>query len=127
MRTIIASCVLVVFSFGVIVADEFVGQITKVETKDGKTTISGTKKGKKKTDEAKEFSFTVAKDVKVNKAGKFDKDTKKFEVGDAIEGGIKSDIFKEITPEKPLAAFLTTDEKDMVTSILVTKAKKKKE
>ena len=118
---IVASCALVIFSFGVILADEFGAQITKIEVKDGKTTISG-KKGKK--DDAKEFSLSVAKDAKVFK-GKFNKEDKKWEAGDAIADGLKDELFKDVSAEKPVGVFLTT-EKDAVTQILV-KGKKKKE
>jgi hypothetical protein len=120
MRAIIASCVVGVLSLGIVLADDFACTITKIETKDGKTTISGVK-GKKKGEAGKEFGpLVVAKDVKVAK-GKFDKDTKSFTAGDAIEGGLKADAFKEVSTEKPLNAFLTTDTKDVVTQILTTK------
>jgi outer membrane lipoprotein-sorting protein len=114
------------------VADAFVflSRITKIETKDGKTTITG-KTGKLKvenvdgrikfspTGEAKEFSLSVSKDVKVAIA-RFNKDDKKFEAGDAIKGGLKNDIFKiEFSTLMPVSGYLTT-EKDTVTQILVT-------
>jgi hypothetical protein len=124
MRAIFASCAVIVLSLGVVMAEEFACQITKIETKDGKTMISGVK-GKKKGEAGKEFGpFAVAKDVKVAK-GKYDKDTKSFTAGDPIEDGLKAEEFKEISTEKPLNVTLTTDTKDVITQILVTKKKGK--
>jgi hypothetical protein len=122
MRMLIAICALAVFGLGAVVAEDFVGIITKIETKDGKTTISG-KKGNKK--DTTEFTLNVAAGVKVNYAGKYDKEAKKFAVDDPIEEGLKNDIFKKVSVEKPLFASISTDKDDNVTSI-VTGTKKKK-
>ena len=121
MRVLIASCVLVVFGLGTVVAEDFYGVITKIEVKDGKTTISG-KKGKKS--DTKEFTLNVAAGVKVNYAGKFDKEAKKFEVGDPIEDGLKNEIFKGVSAEKPLLAGISTDKDNNITSIVTGKKKK---
>jgi hypothetical protein len=59
----------------------------------------------------------------VNKGTK-KKGDEKFTVGDAIEGGLTSDLFKNATAEKGVLCAITT-EKDIVTQILVTKGKKK--
>jgi len=123
MRTIIASSVLVVFSLGALVAEEFVGTITGVKTADGKTTVSG-KKGKK--DDVKEWSFVVAKDVKVNKGSKKKGDAT-FTVGDAIKDGLQNEMFKDVSAEKGKGkqAFITTNDKNEITSILILGGKKK--
>jgi len=126
MRTIIASCSILVLSLGVLMAEEFGAVITKIETKDGKTTITG-KKGKK--DEAKEFTLTVAKDVKVNK-GKFDKVDKKVVAGDPLEDGLKNEYFKDVSGKDPTGSVgvtLITAEKDKEVFVIqiLTKGKKK--
>ena len=122
MRMLIASCALFVFGLGTVAAEDFFGVITKIETKDGNTMISG-RKGKKS--DVKEFTLNVATGVKVNYAGKLDKETKKFEVNDPIEDGLKNDMFKNISAEKPLFAYISTDKDNHVVSI-VTGSKKKK-
>ena len=122
MRMLVASCALIVLGLGTAVADDFYGVITKIETKDGKTTISG-KKGNKK--DTKDFTLNVAAGVKVNYAGKFDKEAKKFAVDDPIEDGLKNAIFKDVSAEKPLFAGISTDKDNNITSI-VTGSKKKK-
>src|SRR5436190_11868848 len=111
MRILIASCALLVLGLGTAVAEDFFGLVTKIETKDGKTTISG-KKGKK--DDTKEFMLNVAAGAKVNYAGKFDKEAKKFEVGDPIENGLKNDMFKNVSSDKPLYASISTDKDNNV-------------
>jgi hypothetical protein len=129
MRTIITGCVLAVFSFGFAVADDFFFSATKVEKKDDKWVVTGKKGGKKKDADAKDETFTIDGKVKVFKSGKgnFDKDTKKFtfEAGDAIEAGFKDEAFKEVSAEKPVNLYLTT-EGDKVTRVLVVQPFKKK-
>jgi hypothetical protein len=122
MRTIITGCVLAVFSFGIAVADDFLFSTTKVEKKDEKWVITGTKKAKK-GEEAKEMTYTIDGKVKVLK-GKLKKGV--AEEGDALEAGFKDDTFKEVGKEKPVNLYLTT-EGDKVTRVLVIGGKKKKE
>jgi len=120
MRAIVAGCALVVlFGPSTVVADDFFCLITRIETKDGKTTISGNK-GKKD-----EFTLDVSNEVKVAR-GKFNKETKMLEVAESVEDGLKSDAFKEVSAEKPLFAQLTTN-KDVVTQIIIGPKKKGKD
>jgi hypothetical protein len=126
MRTIIASCVLVVFGLGAVVADDFMATVTKIEKKDDGYLITG-KKGKK--GDAKEITYTIATTVKVNKGkAKFDKDTKKLdvEVGDVIADGFKDEMFSKVSMETPVQMYLTTDTSDKVTKVVVIAGKKKK-
>jgi len=122
MRTITAICTLAIFSLGAVMADDFVGRITKIETKDGTTTITGTR-GKK--GEEKDFKLTVAEKAKIAK-GKYSFKDMTAETGDDIKEGFKSDLFKDVSTEKPLRVYLTTDKKDVVTQLLVIEQKGKK-
>ena len=127
MRTIIASCVLVVFSLGVVVADDIFFTASKIEKKGDSYAVTGKKKAKK-GEEAKEMTFTIDAKVKVSKGkGMFDKDTKKFtvEVGDEITGGLGNEMFKDVSTDKTVGLYLTTDG-DKVSRVLVMAKKKKK-
>jgi hypothetical protein len=114
----------VVVGFSVAIADEINGTITKV---DGDKITVQPKKGKKDTEAPKAVTLSVTKDTVIKK-GKvnFDKDTKKvtIEEGDAIEGGLKNELFTSKFPEKGVAARITTDG-DKATKIVVTQGKKK--
>jgi hypothetical protein len=130
MRTIVASGVLVVFSFGVAVADDFFFSASKIEKKGDDWVVTGTKGKKKKGDDEapKEMTFTVSGKVKLFKGTfKFDPDTKKatFEAGDAIEKGFADEAFSAVSNDKKANLYLTT-EGDKVTKVLYMAKKKKK-
>lgn len=114
------ACVAVVlgFSVGLIMAEEFGVNIKKV---DGNTitAVKGAKKGEKGT----EVTLTTIADVKVLK-GNFNADTKKLEPGDPIEGGLKNKMFTEIG-DKGLNVRVTTNDDGKVTQIVVGGKKKK--
>lgn len=114
-------CVVAVLAvgLGVAVAEEFNATITRVDG--DKLEVLKKKKGVKEGEKA---TLTVAKDAKVVK-GKLNKDTKKFEAGDAIEGGLKAELFTKIG-EKGVGASITTDADGKVTQIIVMGGKKKK-
>jgi hypothetical protein len=101
---------------GLVLAEEFQGSITKVDG--DKVTVQKMKKGKADGDPV---VLTAAKDCKILK-GKFNKDTKKVEPGDAIEGGLKNEMFSKL----PLNARVTA-EGTTCSELVVTAAKKKKE
>lgn len=103
LRKIVCIGVILALSAGVAFADSFVAIITKVEgNKITFTPFEG--KGKK----GDEKTMKVAKDLKVVK-GKFNKETKKIESGDELEGGLKHKMFADI-PEKGIFARITTDD-----------------
>jgi len=108
-------CTLAVVGF--VVADEFNASITKVEG--NKNTFLKGKKG----DDQKEGSAEVASNVKVLN-GMFEKSDAGFKVnpGDAIEGGLKNEMFTKIG-EKGVSAQITTDDKGKVTQILAVQFK----
>ncbi len=92
-------------------AEEIRAVITKVEG--NKVTFAETKgKGEK----GPEKTMTVSDKVKVVK-GKYNKDTKATEAGDAIPEGLKADVFTKID-EKGVRATLVT-EGDKITEIRV--------
>ena len=76
------------------------------------------------------FWRVLATNAKVIK-GMFNKDDQKFVAGDAIEGGIKADMFKNATDEKGkgVNARLTIADdgadKGKITQVMVTGGKKK--
>jgi hypothetical protein len=103
-RKIVCIGVVLTLSAGVVFADQFGALITKVEG--NKVTFYPFEFKEKKKGEEK--TMKVAKDVKVVK-GKFNKETKSFEAGDEIEGGLKHKMFAEI-PEKGMFALIQTDD-----------------
>lgn len=106
LRKIVCIGVVLTMSAGVALADSFFALVTKVDG--NKVTFypfEGKGKDAKKGDEK---TMKTAKDVKVVK-GKFNKETKKFESGDEIEGGLKHKMFTEL-PEKGMFARITTDD-----------------
>jgi len=122
MKRFVLASVCVFALVGVVLAEEFNVTITGLETKDGKTTVSYLKKGKKGEDPTK-GSAVLAEKAKVVK-GMFNKDDKKFVAGDAIEGGIKSDTFKDVSADKGVGARITIADdgadKGKITQIMVT-------
>jgi hypothetical protein len=118
LRSMLCGVVLFAVS-GLVLAEEFGGNIMKVEG--DKITVQKTKKGKAEGDPV---VMTAAKDCKVSK-GKANKETKKIEVGDALEGGLKNAMFSTIG-EKGITARITADG-STISEIVVTGGKKKKE
>src|SRR5262244_1115515 len=122
MKKVVCAAVVAVLCVGVALAEEFTAVITKVEG--GKVTFAKGKFNKetKKFEKEKEQTLSVADKVKVVK-GKFNKETKKLEAGDALEGGLKNEMFSKIG-EKGVFATITTD-KDKITEIMVAGGKGK--
>ena len=116
MKKVVCAAVVAVLCVGIALADEFTAVITKVEG--GKVTFAKAKfdKETKKFEKEKEQTLPVADNAKVVK-GKINKDTKKFEPGEALEDGLKNEMFTKIG-EKGVFATITTD-KDKITQIMV--------
>jgi len=115
MRKIVIASTILMVSLGVALADEFGATITGIEG----NKVSFTKKAKKKGEAGEKGTLVAADNVKVSK-GKFNKDTKKVEAGDAIEGGLKGIKLGD----KGSPAVITT-EGEKITAIIVTTPKKK--
>jgi hypothetical protein len=118
LRKLIGGVVVLALCVGIALAEELQGVITKVE---GKKVTFTEMKGKEKGDTK---TLTVSDKLKVVK-GKFNKETKAVEVGDAIEGGLKADVFANIS-EKGVRAQIVT-EGDKITEIRVLRGGKKKD
>jgi len=114
MRTFVCSAVAVLCVVGLVLAKEEMSvSVKKIEG----GTMTYTKKVKK-GEEAKEMTIKVSDKVKVVK-GTFNKDTKKVEAGDAIEGGLKADALA-----KAFNATIVIDKEEVI-EIRVTGKKKK--
>ncbi len=123
-RKLFCSLVVMTIAVGFVLADEFQATITKVDG--SKITYQKYKKGKGKEKDGDPVTIEAAKDVKVLK-GKFDKDAKKFVEGDAIEEGLKAEMFTKATEEKGVGARITTsDDNKTVTKIVIAGGKGKK-
>ncbi len=122
---LVCTAMAVLVFVGVAMADTFPAIITEV--KDGKVTFfkaTFNKEAKKLEKDGDKMTLPAADDIKVSK-GKFDKDAKKFVAGDAIEGGLKADLFGKIG-ENGLNASITTDaDNKKVTEINIFGGKKK--
>jgi hypothetical protein len=118
-RRIIAVVAVAVVGVSFCIADEFRAVVTKVEG--NKVTFAETKgKGEKGTEQ----TLPLSDNAKIV-TGKFDKETKKVESGEALADGLKNDKFTKIG-EKGLRALVITDaDKKTITEIRVLEGKGK--
>ena len=118
-RSFMGALVVLALGVSITLAAEFRAVITKV---DGDKVTFTEMKGKEKGD-TKTLPADGAKVVQ----GKANKDTKKIEAGDALTGGLKSDVFGKIG-EKGVNALIVTDAGNTkITEIRVLGGKKKKD
>jgi hypothetical protein len=125
LRKLVCAVFMLMVTIGLVTAEEFTATITKVDG--NKITYQKylkAKKGEKAEKDGDAVTIEAAKDVKVFK-GTFNKDTKKVEAGDAIEGGLKAEIFTKISEKGVRASITTDDDKKVVTQILTVGGKKK--
>jgi hypothetical protein len=125
LRKFVCAAVIVVIGLGVALGDEFQAVITKIDG--NKVSFKKTKKGEAPGDE---MTLPVSSTAKIAK-GKFNQDTKKLEVGDTIENGLKNEMFSNIG-DKGVNVRITTDaDNKNITEIVVGgkggKGKKKKD
>ena len=121
LRKFVCAAVIVVIGLGVAMADEFQAVISKVDG--NKITF---KKQIKKGEFEDEKTLTVTADAKILKGSKYDAVTKKFEVTDPIESGLKNEMVPTIG-DKGVAATITTDaDNKNITGITVGKKGKGK-
>jgi hypothetical protein len=120
LRKIVCVGFVLALSVGVVFADQFGAIITKVE---GNKVTFYPFKNKEKGDEQ---TMKVAKDVKVVK-GKFNKETKKVEAGEEVEGGLKHKMFADIPEKGFFASIVTDDDNKRIKEIRVFSFKKKKQ
>ena len=117
IRKLFCSMIVMTIAIGFVAAEEFNAVIVKVDG--NKVTYQKFKKGKKGEKDGDPVTLPVDKDAKITK-GKFDFKEKKFEAGDAIEGGLKADIFKNATAEKGVFSRITTSEDNKKITAIAT-------
>jgi len=119
LKKALFAMLVVTVSIGLAAAEEFGAVVKKVEG--DKVTFVKTKKGK---EDGEAQTLPVADKATIAN-GTLNKEDKKYEKGDAIEGGLKASIFQKIG-DKGLAVRITTaDDNKSITQILVTKKKGK--
>jgi hypothetical protein len=120
------ACVGIVMTFclGICLADEFNAVITKIDGKN--VTFHKVKFADKKFEKGEEMTMPASGKVKVAK-GMFNKDTKKFEVGDEIAGGLKAEPLANIGEKGVLAHIVTDADNKKITQINIMKKGKKKQ
>ncbi|MBL8795347.1 MAG: hypothetical protein JNM56_15695 [Planctomycetia bacterium] len=112
LRKVLGAVLVSVLCVGFSLAEELRGVISKIDG--NKITFS---ERKSKDEKGPEQTLTVADKVKVVKA-KFNKETKKLEAGEELEGGLKNEMFSKIG-EKGLFATVVTDDDKKITEIRV--------
>jgi hypothetical protein len=129
IRKLFCAVVVMTVAVGFVLADEFQGAITKIDG--DKVTVQkmkgkGKGKGAKAEKDGDPVTMSIAKDAKIVK-GKFDMEAKKMVAGDAIEGGLKHEMFSKVSEDMPVMATITTDaDNKSITTIMVGGGKKKK-
>ena len=125
-RKLICSLFVMALCIGLVTAEEFTASIKKV---DGKNVTFLKFNFKDKDKKPEDTTLPVAADAKINK-GTRDFKAKETKVGDAIEGGLKNELFTKIEEKKGVLARITTSEDGKsITNIVVLPAfefKKKK-
>jgi hypothetical protein len=119
MKKFVFAAICSVTLTGYALADEFLAVITKVDGnnityykakaaagKGGKGGKGGGGFGGKAEKDGDAVKGTAAAKVAVLK-GAFDPDTKEFKAGDAIEGGLTNDMFKNASDDMPVTVTLT--------------------
>ncbi len=126
VRKIICALAVMAVSFGFVLADEFGAVITAVQ--DGKVTFQKFKKpaekGKKGEKDGDPVTLPLASNATISR-GKFNKEEKKIDIGDKLEGGLKNEAFAKVG-EKGVFARITTDaDNKQVTQIILMGGQKK--
>jgi hypothetical protein len=118
VRKIVCSLLILVLGVGITLAEEIRGIITKVDG--GKVTFVKVKFNKetKKVEKGDEQTLPVADNVKVVK-GTFNKETKKLEAGEAVDGGLKNEMFSKISDKGVGATIITDADNKKITEIRV--------
>jgi len=122
-RKMVCATFVMALCIGLVAAEEFTASIKKVDG--DKVTFTKLAFGKKDKDKKpEETTLPVATDAKITK-GKFDFKKKETEVGEAIEGGLKNELFTKIGEKGVIARITTSDDNKTITRIVVTTFGKK--
>jgi hypothetical protein len=119
LRKLICATFVLVCGVSIALADEFGASITKVDGNN--VTFTKMKKGEK----GEAMTLPAAKDVKVV-TGKYNKDTKSFEVGEALAGGLKNEKLSNIGEKGQRARIITSDDGKTITEIRIMQGGRKK-
>jgi hypothetical protein len=126
LRKLVCAFAVIAMAVGLATAEEFRANIKKIEggkvyfTKFARPATKGEKP------KGEDGSLPLADSVKVVKA-KFNQDTKKIEVGDAVSEGLKAEAFQKIG-ERGLSVRIVTDaDNKKVTEIQLLPERKKKD
>ena len=119
LRKLACAVAVLAFGFSVATAEEIFGSIKKVDGKE--ISVTKFKKGEKK---GEDVVLKLADKVKVVSA-KFNREEKKIEPGDELEGGLKNARFEKIGKGGIFARIITNDD-GVVTEIQVMPAFKGK-
>lgn len=122
IRRFLCAAVVTCVTLGFAMADEFNAVVTKVEGDKvtfHKTTVD---KDTKKTTKGEAMTLTVAKDAKIVSGKKM---KGKVEIGDALEGGLKSETFTKIDDKKGVNVQITTSEGNKAITQIAVIGKKK--
>jgi len=122
MRRLFAAAAALFLFAGIALADEFIAVITKVEG--GKVTFHKMEGKGKKAKKGEEMTLPLSTDAKFNtgKAGK----KGAVVVGEAIEGGARSETLTKIPETGRRARITTDDDNKKITGIVVIEGGKKK-
>jgi hypothetical protein len=116
-RKMVCAGVVLVCGLGAALADEFRAVITKVEGNN--VTFNKVLKGQKGA-KGESMTLPAAKNVKVAN-GKLNQDTKKFESGEPLAGGLTNEKLSSIGEKGQSAVIITSDDGKTITEILITK------
>jgi hypothetical protein len=97
LRKLLCSIFVMSLTMGLVAAEEFTAVIKKVDG--DKVTFAKFSFKDKKVEKGEDTVLPAAKDVKVTR-GIFNKEDKKFEPGEAIENGLKNEMFTKLGEKK---------------------------
>jgi hypothetical protein len=112
LRKLVCALFMLALCVGITLAEEIRAVITKV---DGDKVTFAETKGKGEKGPEKTLPATGAKVVK----SKFNKDTKKFEASDPVEGGLKNEMFTKIGEKGVFSTIVTDADNKKITEIRV--------
>jgi hypothetical protein len=120
LRRLMGAAIVLGLCVGITMADEISAIIIKVDGNQVTFAEAPKSKGEPK---GPEKTLPVSDSVKVLK-GKYNKETKKLEAGDAIEDGLKNNMFTKIGENGMRATIITDDDNKKITEIRVRGKKK---
>jgi hypothetical protein len=121
MRRFVCAVIVVVFTFSVALADEFLASVRKIDG-DKVTFVKKAKKGEK----GEEMTLPLAKDAKILK-GKYSNKTKTFTPGDPVERAAVTTMLEKAGAKGVNAQIVTGADNKSITELRLLAGKKKTE